>query len=82
MTGNVTQKEVATVFFHLLVSLAQGQPIECPADMEAFMEKPTQKRADSIQFNYLSSTPVYILRDGSTFIYQPDDERWQGEASR
>lgn len=27
---------------------------------------------ESIQFKYFSSTPVYILRDGATFIYRHD----------
>lgn len=33
---------------------------------------PFTAELDSIQFKYFSSTPVYILRDGSTYIYQPD----------
>ena len=27
---------------------------------------------DSIQFKYFSATPVYVLTDGSTYIYQKD----------
>lgn len=29
---------------------------------------------ESIQFKYFSSTPLYILRDGSTFIYRDNGE--------
>lgn len=33
---------------------------------------PFEAEVESIQFKYFSSTPVYILPDGMTYIYRPD----------